>query len=145
MKVEIRISPDAAEPYAVIHTAKRTEEIEKLAAALENAPGEILTAMENGRIIVLRPEEIYMVRAENEKTLLCCESRQFPCRKRLYELEEALGRGFMRISKSALINLRYLDSVEPTFSGMMELVLKNGCRDYVSRKYLPGLKKYLGL
>ena len=67
------------------------------------------------------------------------------CMKRLYEAEEILGRGFLRISKSAIVNLRYLDSVEPSMSGMMLLKLKNGMKDYVSRKYLPSLKNYLGI
>jgi two-component system response regulator LytT len=30
-------------------------------------------------------------------------------------------------------------------SGMMLLKLKNGMKDYVSRKYLPSLKNYLGI
>ncbi|RKJ31015.1 LytTR family transcriptional regulator, partial [bacterium 1XD42-8] len=32
-----------------------------------------------------------------------------------------------------------------SFGGMMCLVMKNGCKDYVSRKYLPDLKRYLGI
>ena len=39
----------------------------------------------------------------------------------------------------------YMDSIEGGFSGTLLLTLKNGCKDYVSRKYLPGFKKYLGL
>ena len=31
------------------------------------------------------------------------------------------------------------------FGGIMLLVLKNGCKDYISRKYLPAFKKYLGI
>ena len=52
---------------------------------------------------------------------------------------------FMKISKTALINLKYIEGVEASFGGSMLLILKNGCKDYVSRKYLPDLKKYLGL
>ncbi len=65
--------------------------------------------------------------------------------KRLYSYEEQLGGGFMRISKSTLVNLSFIDSVEPSFNGMMHLRLKNGCKDYISRKYLPAFKKYLGI
>ena len=62
-----------------------------------------------------------------------------------YELASQLGKGFMQISKSTLVNLSYLDSIEPGFSGTMLLKLKNGNKDYVSRTYLPAFKKYLGL
>ena len=49
----------------------------------------------------------------------------------------------MQISKSTLVNLSYLDSIEAGFNGTLLLKLKNGCKDYVSRKYLPEFKKYL--
>ena len=65
--------------------------------------------------------------------------------KRLYELEKILGNDFIRISKSTIINLKEIDSVEPCFNGIMYIKLKNGTIDYISRKYLPNLKKYLGL
>ena len=60
-------------------------------------------------------------------------------------VEAALGSDFLRINKSTLVNLRQLDYVEPTLGGLMLLVLKNGCRDHISRKYLPAFKQYLGL
>ena len=51
----------------------------------------------------------------------------------------------MRISKGTLANLSCIDHVEPTLGGLMLLVLKNGCKECISRKYLPAFKKYLGL
>lgn len=51
----------------------------------------------------------------------------------------------MRISKGTLANLNYLDYVESTLGGLMLLVLKNGCKECISRKYLPTFKQYLGL
>jgi DNA-binding LytR/AlgR family response regulator len=38
-----------------------------------------------------------------------------------------------------------MDSIEPGFSGTLLLKLRNGNKDYVSRKYLPEFKRYLGL
>lgn len=145
MKVEIKISDDVPETNIVIYTKEITEEITQVAAAIKNATGKIITVWENGQIIVLRPEEIYMVRVENEKTTVYGKTQSYSCSKRLYEIEEIMGNDFMRISKSVLINLNYLDCVEPSFNGMMLLKLKNGSKDYVSRKYLPALKHYLGI
>ena len=95
--------------------------------------------------VAKRPEELYMVRVENEKTLVYTRDERYASGKRLYELETALGGDFLRINKSTLVNLRQLDYVEPTLGGLMLLVLKNGCRDHISRKYLPAFKQYLGL
>lgn len=145
MKVEVRISAEIKEPYIVIYTNELTTEVNQIAALIDNATESIITVSDNERIVILRPDEIYMVRVENEKLIVYCKAKKYSYGKRLYELENLLGGNFMRISRSVLVNLRYLDCVEPSVGGMMLLVLKNGCKDYISRKYLPAFKKYLGL
>jgi len=144
VKVEIRIQKDIEEPYAVLYAAEMTDEMTQVIAMLEGMQSKVITVLEEERMIVLKPEEIYLVRVEDDKTMIYGQSKKYVSRKRLYELEQILGTGFMRISKSSLINLQYLDYVEPSFGGMM-LKLKNQLQDYASRKYLPELRKYLGL
>lgn len=77
--------------------------------------------------------------------LMYAKTKRYISGKRLYEFEALLGSGFMRISKSTIVNLHQLDCLELTLGGLMLLILKNGCKDYISRKYLPAFKKYLGL
>ncbi|MFT4104342.1 MAG: LytTR family DNA-binding domain-containing protein [Lacrimispora sp.] len=144
MKVEIKLSPEVREDYAVIYCKEITDEVQELSSLIE-AGERIVTAKDQERIVVLRPKEIFMVRVENGETVIYCRSRKYTTSKRLYELEEQLSTRFMRISKSAIVNLNELDSVEASFNSMMTLILKNGCKDYISRKYLPDFKKYLGL
>ena len=146
MKVEIKISAEVIEPYAVIYTNEITAEISRIASFIEDsADNSIITVTDNERMFVLRPEEVYMLRVENEKTVVYTKDKKYNSNKRLYEFESILGSGFIRISKSVLVTLKYLDCVEPSFGGIMLLVLKNGCKDYISRKYLPAFKKYLGI
>ena len=145
MKVEIKLLPEAEEPYAVICTREVTSEIRRAAELLEKESPGVIPVKENDRIVLLRPEEIYMVRTENEKTAVYTKSKRYDGGRRLYEFESILGTAFMRISKGALVNLRCLDCVEPSLGGLMLLVLKNGCKECISRRYLPDFKKYLGL
>ena len=63
----------------------------------------------------------------------------------MYEVLDQVGSGFMQISKSCVVNLSYVQSVEAGFGGSLLLKMRNGLSDYVSRKYLPDLKNYLGL
>ena len=144
LKVELKISTEVKEPYAVIYSDSLTDEIASAVMYLENT-GKIITGEDNGRIAVLQPSEIYMVRVENERTVIYGENKKFLSPKRLYQLEEQLGNGFMKISKSTVINLSHIKCVEPSFKGMMSLVMKNGLKDWISRKYLPDFKKYLGI
>ena len=145
MKVSIDISAEYKEPFAVIHTDKVTDEIRRMADLFSNSESPVTAFLNEEDIVVLQPKEIYMVRVEDGDTVIYGARQRYRSRKRLYELAEQLGKQFMQISKGTLVNLSYLDSVEPGFSGMMLLKLKNGCKDYVSRKYLPDFKHYLGL
>lgn len=145
MRVEIQISKEIEEPYAVIYAGQMTDEIAAAAAGLEQTRQSVLTVRQEDKFVVLQPSKLYMVRLEDGRVKLYTQDKVYTSKKRLYELEEQLGHDFFRISKTTLINLNYIDSVEPSFQGMMYLKLTNNCRDYISRKYLPGFKKYLGL
>ena len=145
MKVKIDISAEYREPFAVIHTDKVTDEIQRMIDIFSNSETPITALQNEEDIVVLQPKDIYMVRVENGDTVIYGAKQRYRSRKRLYELGQQLGKQFMQISKTTLINLSYMDSIEPGFSGTLLLKLKNGDKDYVSRKYLPEFKKYLGL
>lgn len=145
MKVNIDISAEYKEPFAVIHTDKVTDEIQRVIDVLGTSDTPITALQNEEDIVVLQPKDIFMVRVEDGDTIIYGARNKYRSRKRLYELSEQLGKQFMQISKTTLINLSYMDSIEPGFSGTLLLKLKNGNKDYVSRKYLPEFKKYLGL
>ena len=145
MKVNIDISAEYKEPFAVIHTDKVTGEIQRMIDIFSNSETPITALQNEEDIVVLQPKDIYMVRVETGDTVIYGAKQKYRSRKRLYELADQLGKQFMQISKTTLINLSYMDSIEPAFSGTLLLKLKNGNKDYVSRKYLPEFKKYLGL
>ncbi len=145
MKVNIDISAEYKEPFAVIHTDKVTDEIQRMIDIFSNSETPITALQNEEDIVVLQPKDIYMVRVENGDTVIYGTKQKYRSRRRLYELADQLGKQFMQISKTTLINLSYMDSIEPGFSGTLLLKLKNGDKDYVSRKYLPEFKKYLGL
>ncbi len=145
MKVSIDISAEYKEPFAVIHTDKVTDEIQRIVDVLGTNETPITALQNEEDIVVLQPKEIYMVRVEEGDTIIYGAKQRYRSRKRLYELAQQFGSQFMQISKTTLINLSYMDSIEPGFSGTLLLKLKNGNKDYVSRKYLPEFKKYLGI
>ena len=161
MKVSVDISPEHIEPYAVIYTDKMTDEIQRIIDAFGTSDTPITALQNEEDLVILQPKEIYMVRVENGDTVIYGERRKYRSRngdtviygerrkyrsrKRLYELGQQLGKQFMQISKSTLINLSYMESIEQGFSGTLLLKLKNGSKDYVSRTYLSEFKKYLGL
>ena len=147
MRVDMNISESIKEPYVVINSDELTPEIAALAreiAAFGNGRNVIIGNLDE-RMVIIEPEKIVLIRVESEKVYVVTEDETYRVGKRMYELLEVLGKEFMQVSKSAAINLSYLKSVEPTFNGIMLLHMKNGEKEYISRKYVPGLRKYLGI
>ena len=145
MKINVDISSEHKEPYAVIYTNEVTDDIQRMIDIFSSKDSPIIALQSNGDMVILQPSEIYMVRVENGETIIYAEKYNYRSRKRLYEIGQQLGKQFMQISKSTLVNLSYMDRIEPGFNGTLLLKLKNGCKDYVSRTYLSEFKKYLGL
>ena len=65
--------------------------------------------------------------------------------QRLYQIEELVGSIFVRISKSEIINLDYIDHLKLETNGMVHLTMKNGNTTYASRRYLKTIKERLSL
>lgn len=145
MKVRVEISNEYVEPHAVIYTDKMTDEIQHVIDIFGMSESPIIAMKDRDDLVILQPKDIYMVRVENGDTIIYGMQQKYYSKKRLYEIGQQLGKQFMQISKSTLINLSYMEGVEPGFSGTLLLKMKNGCKDYVSRTYLPEFKKYLGL
>ena len=128
MKVNVDISSEHKETYAIIYTNKMTEEIQRVMDIFSTRVTPITALRNEEDIIVLQPTDIFMIRVENGDTIIYGENDNYRSRRRLYELKEQLGNSFMQISKSALINLSYMDSVESSFSGTLLLKLKMGVK-----------------
>ncbi|MBR5089888.1 MAG: LytTR family transcriptional regulator DNA-binding domain-containing protein, partial [Ruminiclostridium sp.] len=65
---------------------------------------------------------------------------------KLYEMEERLcGSGFLRISKSCLVRLRFIRSIKAELDRRLRLTLENGEQMIVSRQYADELKRRLGV
>lgn len=144
MNVQIQIEPGLKEQYIVIHTNASNAEIEQLIDSLSSSDAP-LAAMREDRIVLLRPEELYMVRIEDGAVFLYTEKEKLRSKKRLYEIEQQLGNAMIRISKTTLVNIRCIDYAEVSFGGALMLKLKNKEQDYVSRTYLSAFKKAIGI
>lgn len=147
MRVDMNISENIKEPYAVIHAGELTPEIAELAKEIAQfrIGKNVIIGKIDERMVIIEPEKIVLIRVVNDKVFIVADGETYRIGKRMYELLEILGSDFMQVSKSAAINLKYLESVEPSFNGVMLLHLKGGEKEYISRKFVPQLKKYLGL
>ena len=148
MKVECKISTDYKESYAVLHINKMTETIGKIISMLEkeHTDSPALIAAKDRKTYFIRPEDISLIRTEGRE-IVCYDKikNRYVLDKPLYELENMLDVRFVRISKSAIVNISQINHVEASFNGTMELVMKNGIIDYISRRFRKSFKERLGL
>ena len=145
MKVNVVVEPDLEEEYVEIHVRQVTDEITRLSELMQDRSRIITGTDEYERTVVIDESDIVALHAEKKWCRIYTDVANYSCRKRLYEVENMLGVDFMRISKSIIVNLRKIESVEAVFNGMLLLRMNNGTKEYVSRTYLPKMKEYLGL
>lgn len=145
MKVNVVVEPELEEEYAEIHVKGITDEITRLSKVIQNKSQAITGMDEYERNVVIEETDIVALHAEKKWCRIYTDTSNYSCRKRLYEVENMLGVDFMRISKSIIVNLRKIESVEAVFNGMLLLRMKNGSKEYVSRTYLSQMKEYFGI
>lgn len=96
--------------------------------------------------VPLCAEHLSCVLVEDGHTVaLHADGTRYQLRKRLYEAEAIVGAAFVKINQSCLINTAHISRFDTTLGGSLTVVLKNGYRDYVSRRQLKAVKERMGL
>lgn len=104
-----------------------------------------LPVMENGRIVFVDTRDIQWIESVGNYARLHVASVHYDLRATLTNLEGKLNpREFVRIHRSAIVNLRYVKEVHPWFRGYHLVLLENGQKLRLSR-YQQGVAERLGL
>ncbi len=145
MKISVQICPGAADPEIVITCGKLTPEIERILAALRILDWQIMVTKENESYILSVSEIIYL-ESVDRKTFVYTAGNCFESKLRLYEVEAQLcPGGFARVSKSCLVNMKFIRSLKSELNHRLRLTLENGEQLIVSRVYADELKRRLGV
>ncbi|KRO18087.1 LytTR family DNA-binding domain-containing protein [Lacticaseibacillus saniviri] len=98
------------------------------------------------QVIVIPISEIVAIEVLSEQLTIHTLHREYLTRGHLKDVVEKLDPvTFVRISRSAVLNLNQLNLLEPEFSGNLLAKMKTGLSLTVSRKYVSELKKALGM
>lgn len=146
MKVEVILDANSKEPHIVIYTDEITDEIQEILDSLSNRPIDKLMGIKDKKIFLLKPEEIYCFYSENQKVFAKTDTHSLCVKQKLYELEEKLkGTSFVRVSNSCIVNISQINNLELSYSGTIQINFKNNDKEFVSRRYVSKIKKYLGI
>jgi two-component system, LytTR family, response regulator len=128
----------------------RQRELEKLAPRLASLQTPIpfldrLAIRDSGRIFVVRVAEIDWIEAYDYYVQLHLHGRAHLLRERMHHLEARLDpRRFVRIHRSAIVNIERVKELQPFFHGEYTVLLEDGTRLKLSRTYRDRLELLLG-
>jgi len=95
-----------------------------------------------GRLL-LPLREILRFTAEDGAVAALARGTRLPTDYTLTELEERLGSGFVRVSRSELVNVDHITRFEPLSDGSAELTLSDRTVVRVSRRRAPQVRRVL--
>ena len=98
---------------------------------------------ETKRIFYVKTDEIYWFEASGDYVILHTETKSHLINYRLHELEEKLNQEkFVRIHRSTIVNVDFIQEFEPHFNGEYFITLQNKTRLKMSRTFREGLKTH---
>ncbi len=114
--------------------------------ALAGASGEVerIPIRSNGRILLLKTEEIDWIEAEHNYVRLHTKTATHLIRETMNALEAKLSpRRFRRIHRSSIVNMDRIHEIQPWFRGDAIVVLDNGQKLTASRNFRDRLREWL--
>lgn len=113
MKVKIEIDSALEETEVIICCNRLDDSIVSLQnIVMEQGGGRQCISLHKGETAYYVPiEEIYFFETEGKQIQAHTADRVYEASYKLYELESMLPAGFMRISKSTIVNLDYIFSI----------------------------------
>ncbi|MGM7636098.1 LytTR family DNA-binding domain-containing protein [Bacillus sp. Hm123] len=144
MKVKIDINDEHDETYITIQAKEWSEELEYILKMIKNTNSKRLLGVEQDQSILIHPNEIDYVFAENRKVFAAIAQQKVELKMKLYEVESLLKRlHFTRFSKSVIGNLNQILRFELVFNGNLCVHFKSGNKEYVTRSYVAEIKEKL--
>ena len=146
MKLSLTIDKSCKETKITIECAELDERLQEIINLINGREKEFLIGKKEEMQYILKPVEIHYFHTEKEQVIAVTETDSFILKEKLYELEAMLpSTKFIRLSKSVIANLHELSRFESSFNGTLCVYFKSGKKEYVSRTYVPAIKKALAL
>ncbi len=114
----------------------RIRELEDLAKLSTKAPDRsMLIIRVDGRTQFLRRRDVECIKAERDYVLVCAGESEYLVRERMTSILSRLDDRFLRVHRSAIVNLEHVREVHSLFAGDARLVLASGRQLTLSRTH----------
>ncbi len=143
MRLILRERQDLEHPEVIIEYRELTDGVKRVSAFVRSVDQSISCKRE-GKEFSIPLSDVFYIESVDKKTFVYGETEVYQTRLRLAELEKMLSHaGFVRVSKSVILNIEKLRGVKNLANSRLEAFLSNNERICVSRKYLKEIRAVL--
>ena len=133
---------DEHRPEEVVVTARKRSDLTNKIEALVCSADKRLLAYREDETVMLDMDGIVCITVQDGKTYAFdTKNQRYRLKLRLYEVENQLPTGFIRINKSAIANEKHILRFHAGFSGAVDAVFRGGYTEYVSRRCFAAIKR----
>ena len=143
MRLILSERPEMEKPEVTIAYSEMTASVKRVANFVRSVEQTVLCKKDEEECSV-PVGDIFYIESVDKKTFVYCEKDVYMCSLRLYEIEKMVEKaGFVRVSKSTILNIERLKGVKTLVNSRLEAILSNGERVCVTRKYLKDIREAL--
>ncbi len=140
MKCKLFIDKEISEERVEIYARELTKEVGEIKAFSENYETSIV-GFAHEEAVKLSLSEIYCFTVEDSRVFAYTKDKKYRLRLRLYQVEEMLTEDFMKFNQSCIGAASKVERFEAPLSGALNIIFKNGHKDFVSRRNLKSVKE----
>ncbi len=141
MKLSVKKDPEAIETEISVRCSGVDGRLERLIHYISQYTYTFQAKTETG-VCFVPAEDVCYIDSVDGKTFLYLTEKVLGCADSLAELEGKLADStFVRISKNCIVNVAYLQQVNPLWNHRLEAVLTSGEKLIVTRHYIESLKE----
>lgn len=143
MKYSLIIDKSLEEEITIV-CHEKTQLIERIEGLITANQIEIV-GVENDNIILINLDEVCCFISSNNNVYALIDNHEYKIKKRLYQIEEMNINDFIKINQSCIANINQIKKFKASYNGSLEVIFKNGYKDFISRRELKNVKERMGL
>ena len=143
MIIRLEETPSQSEIEILVKYPQMNETVQKIDTLLHSINQSVKCSI-GSETHWISASDIYYIESVDKHTFIYCKEAVYESDLRLYQLLDLLCNiGFVQVSKSCILNLYVLEHIKPLINSRLEATLSNGERIYITRKYIPEIRKKL--
>lgn len=144
MKLKINVNKKINETEIIINTNNIDEKIVLIEQIVNDNMSNNIIAYQDNKIFVINVFDVFKFVSDNKFVYCYTSNGTFKIRDTLYALENSLAhKNFIRISKSCIINLKYVAYFDMSIIGIISVVMENKNVEIVSKRRIKSIMDFL--